>query len=174
MSAEDVLGVTLARGFKVIALDYVQLIRPGAVRKGGTRAEEVAEVSKALALMARRHKLLVIELSQLSRPAKNAKGKTPPPTMASLRESGQLEQDADVVALLYRTGEAEDARRELYVAKNKEGRTGRMELAFNGEAQRFVYVARGEETPRELMAAAQKRKAAKYGGEQMNIEEVKA
>lgn len=173
MSAEDVLGVTLARGFKVIALDYVQLIRPGAVRKGGTRAEEVAEVSKALALMARRHKLLVIELSQLSRPAKNAKGKTPPPTMASLRESGQLEQDADVVALLYRTGEAEDARRELYVAKNKEGRTGRMELVFNGEAQRFVYVARGEEIPRELMAAAHKRKAAKYGGEQISVEEVK-
>lgn len=173
MSAADVLGVTLARGFKVIALDYVQLIRPGAVRKGGTRAEEVAEVSKALALMARRHKLLVIELSQLSRPAKNAKGKTPPPTMASLRESGQLEQDADVVALLYRTGEAEDARRELYVAKNKEGRTGRMELAFNGEAQRFVYIARGEEIPRDLMAAAQKRKAAKYGGEQTVIEEVK-
>ena len=78
-----------------------------------------------------------------------------------------------MVALLYRTGEAEDARRELYVAKNKEGRTGRMELAFNGEAQRFVYVARGEEMPRDLMAAAQKRKGAKYGGEQTVIEEVK-
>ena len=174
MSAEDVLGVTLSRGFRIIALDYVQLVRPGTVRKGGTRAEEVAEISKALALMARRHKLLVIELSQLSRPAKNQKGKTPPPTLSSLRESGQLEQDADVVALLYRIGEAEDARRELYVAKNKEGRTGRMELAFNGEAQRFSYVARGDDIPRELLAAQQKRyEAKKSGGEQISMEEVK-
>ena len=174
MSAEDVLGVTLSRGFKIIALDYVQLVRPGVVRKGGTRAEEVAEISKTLALMARRHKLLVIELSQLSRPAKNNKGKTPPPTMASLRESGQLEQDADVVALLYRIGEAEDARRELYVAKNKEGRTGRLELAFNGEAQRFSYVARGDDIPKELLHAQQKRyEAKKSGGEQTVMEEVK-
>ena len=174
MSAEDVLGVTLSRGFKIIALDYVQLVRPGVVRKGGTRAEEVAEISKTLALMARRHKLLVIELSQLSRPAKNNKGKTPPPTMASLRESGQLEQDADVVALLYRIGEAEDARRELYVAKNKEGRTGRMELAFNGEGQRFAYVARGDDIPKELLAAQRNRyEAKKSGGEQVSFEEVK-
>ena len=174
MSAEDVLGVTLSRGFKIIALDYVQLVRPGTIRKGGTRAEEVAEISKALALMARRHKLLVIELSQLSRPAKNNKGKTPPPTLSSLRESGQLEQDADVVALLYRIGDAEDARRELYIAKNKEGRIGRLELAFNGEAQRFSYVARGDDIPRELLNAQQKRyEAKKSGGEQTVIEEVK-
>ena len=174
MSAEDVLGVTLSRGFKVIALDYVQLVRPGTVRKGGTRAEEVAEISKNLALMARRHKLLVIELSQLSRPAKNNKGKTPPPTMASLRESGQLEQDADVVALLYRIGEAEDARRELYIAKNKEGRIGRLELSFNGEAQRFSYVSRGGDIPNELLAAQRNRyEAKKSGGQQTVMEEVK-
>ena len=174
MSAEDVLGVALSRGFKVIALDYVQLVRPGVTRKGGTRAEEVAEISKALAIFARRHKLLVIELSQLSRPQKNAKGKTPPPTLSSLRESGQLEQDADVVALLYRTGEAEDARRELYVAKNKEGRTGRLELAFNGERQRFSYLARGEEIPRELAVMERKRRQAKAdGGEQTVMTEVK-
>ena len=149
-------------------------MRPGTVRKGGIRAEEVAEISKSLALMARRHRLLVIELSQLSRPAKNQKGKTPPPTLSSLRESGQLEQDADVVALLYRIGEAEDARRELYIAKNKEGRIGRLELSFNGEAQRFSYVARGSDIPRELLNAQQKRyEAKKSGGEQAVIEEVK-
>ena len=165
MTAADVLGVTLARGFRVIALDYVQLVTPGTARRGGTRAEEVAEISKTLALMARRHKLLVIELSQLTRPQKTAKGKTPPPSLSSLRESGQLEQDADVVALLYRTGEAEDARRELFVAKNKEGRIGRMELAFNGSRQRFAYVARGEDIPRELQAAARARRERKKNGE---------
>ena len=172
MTAADILGVTLARGFKCIAVDYVQLVEPGTVRRGGTRAEEVAEISKALALMARRHKLLVIELSQLSRPQKTPKGKTPAPTLSSLRESGQLEQDADVVALLYRTGEAEDARRELYVAKNKEGRTGKVELRFDGERQRFLYVARGEDIPRELAAAQRNRyEAKKNGGEQMELPE---
>ena len=170
MTVDDILGVSLAHGFRVICIDYVQLVAPGVLRRGGTRAEEVAEISKALALMARRHKLLVIELSQLTRPQKNAKGKTPPPTLSSLRESGQLEQDADVVALLYRIGEAENARRELYIAKNKEGRTGRMELAFNGEAQRFSYVAKGEDIPAALLAAQRNRyEAKKSGGEQMEI-----
>lgn len=170
MTAADILGVALARGFKVICIDYVQLVSPGTVRRGGTRAEEVAEISKELALMARRHKMLVIELSQLTRPQKNAKGKTPPPTLSSLRESGQLEQDADVVALLYRVGDAQNARRELYIAKNKEGETGLMELHFNGQAQRFSYIARGEDIPRELQAAQKARyEAKKSGGEQNEL-----
>jgi replicative DNA helicase len=172
MTAADILGVSLARGFRCIAIDYVQLVTPGTVRKGGTRAEEVAEISKTLALMARRHKLLVIELSQLSRPQKSPKGKTPAPTLSSLRESGQLEQDADVVALLYRISDAENARRELYIAKNKEGRTGKVELAFNGEAQRFSYVARGEDIPRELATAQRNRyERKKNGSEQMELPE---
>ena len=171
MTAADVLGVTLSKGFKVIALDYIQLIAPGTVRKGGTRQEELAEISKAVALMARRHKLLVIELSQLVRPQRGKDGKTPAPTLSSLRESGQLEQDADVVALLYRTGTAENAARQLFVAKNKEGRLGRMGLKFDGERQRFSYIA-PPDIPSELVAAARKRKEAKKdGGEQMTMEE---
>ena len=166
MTAADVLGVTLSRGFKVIALDYVQLIAPGTVRKGGTRQEELAEISKSLALMARRHKLLVIELSQLTRPQKKKDGTTPAPTLSSLRESGQLEQDADVVALLYRTGSGENAARQLYVAKNKEGRLGRMGLHFDGERQRFSYIA-PPTIPPELQAAQRNRKKEKQdGGEQ--------
>ena len=170
MTAADVLGVTLSRGFKVIALDYVQLVAPGTVRRGGTRAEEVAEISKALALMARRHGILVIELSQLQRPPRGKNGKIPPPEMSNLRESGQLEQDADVVALLYRIGEAEDAQRELYVAKNKEGRRGRIGLRFDGERQRFSYVAKGSDVPRELELMARRRREAKReGGEQTEL-----
>ena len=123
--------------------------------------EEVAEISKALALMARRHKLLVIELSQLTRPPKDKSGKTPAPTLSSLRESGQLEQDADVVALLYRIGAAAGANRELFIAKNKEGETGRMELRFDGQAQRFSYVARDDDIPKALLAAQRNRYEAK-------------
>ncbi|MBR2582004.1 MAG: hypothetical protein IKD61_01280 [Oscillospiraceae bacterium] len=172
MTVSDVLGVTLARGFQVIALDYVQLIAPGSARKAGTRQEELAEISKALAVMARRHKILVIELSQLTRPQKKKDGSTPAPTMASLRESGQLEQDADVVALLYRTGDGENAARQLFVAKNKEGRLGRMGLRFDGQRQRFSYIPLPT-IPRELLAAAEKRKKEKAeGGEQIAMEEV--
>lgn len=163
MTAADVLGVSLSRGYEVIALDYVQLVTPGETRRGGTRAEEVAEISKALALMARRHKILVIELSQLSRPAKTRDGKTPAPTLASLRESGQLEQDADVVALLYRVSSGARTR-ELYVAKNKEGEVGKMELRFDGTTQRFSYVAKGGDIPAELEAAQRNRLAAKKDG----------
>lgn len=169
MTAADVLSISLSRGYEVIALDYVQLVAPGETRRGGTRAEEVAEISKALALMARRHKILVIELSQLSRPAKTKTGATPAPTLSSLRESGQLEQDADVVALLYRIGTSSQTR-ELYIAKNKEGEVGRMELRFNGAAQRFTYVARGDDIPLELAAAQRKRlEAKKSGGEQTEL-----
>ena len=175
MTTSDVLGVTLSRGYKVIALDYVQLVQPGAVRKGGTRAEELAEISKALALMARRHKLLVIELSQLVRPQRTKDGRTPAPTMSSLRESGQLEQDADVIALLYRTSDTGDGR-ELYVAKNKEGLTGKVSLVFNGQAQRFAYVAHGDAALRMLENEARKRRARdseRPTPEQTQIEEVK-
>ena len=168
MTAADVLGVALAKGFRVIAIDYVQLISPGTVRKGGTRAEEVAEISKALALMARRHKLLVIELSQLQRPQKSRDGKTPAPTLSSLRESGQLEQDADVVALLYRTGESETAPRNLFIAKNKEGRRGLIALRFNGERQTFAYIS-PPDIPPELKAASRNRKEAEKN--QMTMEE---
>lgn len=173
MTVADVLGVTLSRGFRVIAVDYVQLIAPGTVRKGGTRQEELAEISKSLALMARRHKLLVIELSQLVRPQKKKDGTTPAPTLSSLRESGQLEQDADVVALLYRTGNGEDTARQLFVAKNKEGRLGRLALRFEGERQRFSYI-KLPEIPQDLLREAEKRRRAKAdGGEQITMEEVK-
>ena len=90
------------------------------------------------------------------------------PTISSLRESGQLEQDADVIALLYRVGEAEDSTRHLYVAKNKTGRLGRMALRFDGERQRFSYIA-PPSIPRELEAAARKRKEAKKDGGQQEL-----
>ena len=172
MTASDVLGVTLARGFRVIALDYVQLIAPGTVRKGGTRQEELAEISKALALMARRHKLLVIELSQLTRPQKLKDGKTPAPTIASLRESGQLEQDADVIALLYRERQTDRTARKFYVAKYKDGELGYMDLRFDGDRQTFSY-QKLPDIPRELEAAGRNRREREREGEpeQIQIEE---
>lgn len=138
MTVGDILGVTLAHRFDVIFIDYVQLISTAGSRRSGTRNEELAEISKALAVMARRHSVMVVELSQLRRPDTGSKGGAKHPTMSSLRESGQLEQDADVIMLLYRTEpDAENSARNLFVAKNKEGRLGQIELQFNGGTQTF-------------------------------------
>ena len=79
--------------------------------------------------------MTVIALSQLSRPET---GKVKPPTLSSLRSSGQIEQDADIVLFIYREQPGElRSRRILSVAKNKEGKTGLIPLLFDGETQTF-------------------------------------
>ena len=116
----------------------------------------------ALHTMAQRHGILVVELSQLSRPQGTGKGKAlAPPTLASLRESGQLEQDADIVMLLYRTKpDSLGSPRRLHIAKNKEGTTGMVDLRFVGSIQRFEE-ADGEEEDldRRVAGEAKKRRA---------------
>lgn len=168
MTAADVLATALARRYEIVMIDYVQLVQPPQRRRGGTRNEEVAEISMALHTMAQRHRIMVVELSQLSR-AQPAKGKTvAPPTLASLRESGQLEQDADVVMLLYRTRpDSPGSPRKLHVAKNKDGTTGIIDLKFNGGLQRFSEDDGDDEPPAQLENEAKKRRALKAaGGEQ--------
>lgn len=139
MTVNDILGITLARRYDVIFIDYIQLIQVARARRSDTRNNELAEISKALHTMAQRHGVLVVELSQLTRPPGKPKdGVVPAPTMSSLRESGQLEQDADVIMLLYRTEPAaQNSPRMLHVAKNKEGELGYIELEFNGSTQTF-------------------------------------
>ena len=110
--------------------------------------------------------------SPASPPGSSCSTAAPPaPTISSLRESGQLEQDADVIALLYRIGDAADATRHLYVAKNKTGRLGRMALRFDGDRQRFNYIA-PPSIPRELETEARKRRDRERSGEQISMEEV--
>lgn len=158
----DILATALARKHQVVMIDYVQLIRPGTQRRGGTRNEEVAEISMALHTMAQRHGILVVELSQLSRPQGTGKGKTmAPPTLASLRESGQLEQDADIVMLLYRTKpDSLGSPRRLHIAKNKEGTTGMVDLRFVGSIQRFEEADdEDEDLDRRFAGEAKKRRA---------------
>lgn len=154
MSASDVLSLTVSRRYTVIFLDYLQLIR-GDVSRGGNRTEEVTRISMALHTMAQRHGIIVIALSQLTRPPKAQPRKqkhftgsddpdsedystVPAPGLSDLRESGQLEQDADVVMFLYRLypGTKNETRR-LRIAKNKEGRLGGFNFNFDGATQTF-------------------------------------
>ena len=166
MSAGDILATALARRYQIIFVDYVQLVQPAQRRRGGTRAEEVAEISMQLHTMAQRHKIMVVELSQLSRPATKDK-KVAAPTLASLRESGQLEQDADVVMLLYRTKpDSPGSPRRLHIAKNKEGTTGMIDLAFNGKIQRFTEDTGEDDVPQQLETEAKKRRAMKAAGQE--------
>lgn len=131
MSVEDITAVAKSRQYDVIYIDYLTLIQA----QGRTEYEQTTATSKALHRFAQSAKTTVVALSQLSRPVQ---GGAKIPTLSSLRSSGQVEQDADVVMLLYR--EEPDnlrSRRILRVAKNKEGLTGQIVLDFDGDTQRF-------------------------------------
>lgn len=107
----------------MIFLDYVQLLRAA----GNTRVEQVTNISLALHTMAQRTGITIVALSQLSRPEKGA-AKSRTPQMSDLRESGQLEQDADAIMILKA---APDNTRTLSIVKNKEGERGAIKLNFD-------------------------------------------
>lgn len=137
MTASDITAVCLARNFDVVFIDYIQHVKPEG-RKNSTRAEDVAEISRQFQHLAKRHKVNVIALSQFNRPEARRDGTVPAPTIHSFRDSGQLEQDADVAMLLYRTqGDAPKSPRMLRVVKNKEGELGKLLLRFDGATQTF-------------------------------------
>lgn len=133
-TVEEIFAHAQSRRYDVILVDYIQLI-PGV--KGRGRTEEVTSVSIALHTKIQSTGITVVGLSQLSRPDKDGKVQRAP-RMSDLRESGQLEQDADVILMLYK--EAPDnpkSRRVLSVEKNKEGEVGQVYLSFDGDLQTF-------------------------------------
>lgn len=132
MSVADIQAISFAQRYDVIFVDYLQLISA----KGRDRFSMVTEISIGLHTMAQSTGITVIALAQLSRPEKKKGGATPQPTLSSLRESGQIEQDADIVFMLYRPS-FERSERDLLILKNKEGRLGRMTLNFDGQHQTF-------------------------------------
>ncbi len=134
MTAADIISYARYRRYDVIYIDYLQLIRP---TSGRNRTEEVSGISMALHNGARSSGITVVALSQLTRPEK-VNGKIPAPRMRNLRESGQLEQDADAIMILYREKPDDpDSRRVLNLEKNKEGELATLYLAFDGATQSF-------------------------------------
>lgn len=133
-TVEDIFADAQSKRYDIIYIDYIQLIE-GDKRFGGP--EEIAGISKGIHTKAQSTGINVIGLSQFSRPDKSSKERKAP-TMSDLRGSGQLEQDADVIMILYREEpEAANSRRVLKIAKNKEGEIGQMFLCFDGATQRF-------------------------------------
>jgi replicative DNA helicase len=122
---------------RALVVDYMQLARS---RNLENRVQEVSEISQGLKNMARELKIPVLAVSQLSR-AVEARG-APRPQLSDLRESGSIEQDADVVIFLYREDEEDRNNVRLFIAKHRNGPTGEIPLFFRGERTRFYEVAK--------------------------------
>ena len=176
-TVSQIQSISRSYGFEVIFIDYVQLIEPeGDPRAGMTQA--VAGISRALHIFAQRSNTLVVELAQLSRPQKQAGWREP--TMHDLKETGQLEQDADSVMLLYRPkpgGDFDpDKTRVLKIAKQKEGRLGKWPLAFDGSHQSFAPMAGsdGQALMRKMADKARQVKSARRAQvrDQVQFEEI--
>lgn len=170
MTVGDIQADALSHRYQVIFLDYVQIVK---APKAGNRTETVTSVSIELHQLAQGHGITVVALSQLSR-AKNDGGKELAPTMSSLRESGQLEQDADAVLLLYKEEpDKPNSRRVLSLAKNKEGEIGKIYLDFDGRTQTFRESGNTKNVSAALSAEGRRAKRAAKS-DQMTWEELSA
>ncbi|KMY49543.1 replicative DNA helicase [Peribacillus loiseleuriae] len=128
----------------LIIIDYLQLIT-GSPKHKGNRTQEISEISRMLKHMARELDVCVIALSQLSRAVEMRQDKRP--MMSDIRESGQIEQDADVIGFLYRDDyydkESENKNIiEIIIGKQRNGPTGTVNLAFVKEYGKFVNLER--------------------------------
>lgn len=132
-----------AGGLDLIVIDYLQLMQVSLGRSGSeNRQHEVSEISRSLKALARELEAPVLALSQLSRSVENRQVKRP--MLSDLRESGSLEQDADIVMFLYREDYYKAAEEEpthlteLIVAKHRNGPTGKIDLFFRKDCTRFI------------------------------------
>ncbi|MBQ7782780.1 MAG: DnaB-like helicase C-terminal domain-containing protein, partial [Oscillospiraceae bacterium] len=124
----------------LVIIDYLQLMNSG--KRAESRVNEISEITRQLKLMAKELNVPVITLSQLSRSVESRPDKRP--LLSDLRESGSIEQDADIVLFLYRDGyynkdKVEDVNlAECIVAKNRHGETGTVNLRWNGQYTLFL------------------------------------
>ncbi|MDE6195406.1 MAG: replicative DNA helicase [Erysipelotrichaceae bacterium] len=136
-------------GLSMIIIDYLQLIRGSGRNTGDNRQQEVSEISRSLKGLAREMECPVIALSQLSRSVETRTDKRP--MLSDLRESGAIEQDADIVMFLYREDyydkdaseeeQEKDKIADLELAKHRNGATGRIQLVFRKSISAFFNLA---------------------------------
>lgn len=130
MTVADIRSMSVIRRYEIVVIDYLQLLQA----PGRNRVEQVTSISIDLHTMAQSLGVTVVALSQLSRPSTMGGA----PGMSSLRESGQIEQDADLIQILYlQDNEDPDGFRVLKIAKNKEGTRPNILLDFDGAHQTF-------------------------------------
>ena len=130
----------MEHGLDLLIIDYLQLMSTGNVSYAGNRVQEISEISRSLKQIGRELHIPVLALSQLSRAVESRPGNIP--ALSDLRESGSIEQDADIVMMMYREDYyEEDSDRpgltDIYIRKHRNGPIGRVELMFKKEHMRF-------------------------------------
>ena len=163
------------KGLGLIVIDYIQLINgSGSKRSEGNRVQELSEISRGLKMLAKELNIPVIALSQLSRGVEQRDDKRP--IMSDLRESGSIEQDADIVMFVFRDKNEEPKQRggetpehfqnrleewetrirqtenigEVIIGKQRHGPTGTVQLFWNGEFTQFGNLVREENLPDQI------------------------
>lgn len=133
-------------GLGLIVIDYLQLMSSNAGKVSENRATEISEISRSLKALAKELQVPVIALSQLNRSLEQRPNKRP--VMSDLRESGAIEQDADLILFIYRdevynSDSPDKGKAEIIIGKQRNGPIGKVELAFRGEYTRFDNLAQG-------------------------------
>ncbi|MBX4199059.1 replicative DNA helicase [Candidatus Parcubacteria bacterium] len=136
----------IEKGLKLLVIDYLQLMAPTNARAGDSMVQQVTEISRGLKHMARELQIPVVALSQLSRNIEQRGGK---PKLSDLRDSGSIEQDADLVIFIHQTDEdirdeggrmKEVQRKHLIIAKHRNGPLGEVVLDYNTRFNTFVEI----------------------------------
>ena len=147
----------MEHGLDLLIIDYLQLMSIGGPSHyQSNRVQEIGEISRALKNISRELHVPVLALSQLSRAVENRPGKIP--QLSDLRESGAIEQDADIVMMMYREDYyEEDSNRpgvtDVYIRKHRNGPIGRVELMFKKEQMRFYDIDKKHKTAPSKAAA---------------------
>ncbi|MCH7498076.1 MAG: replicative DNA helicase [Candidatus Marinimicrobia bacterium] len=131
-------------GIEMAIIDYLQLL--AGPRRSESRQQEIAEMTRSLKGLAKELDIVILALSQLSRAPEQRPGKDKRPIMSDLRESGAIEQDADVILFLYRQwvysrNDEDLGKAELIIGKQRNGPTGRIHLTFRSEYASFASAA---------------------------------
>ncbi len=130
------------KGLDLLIVDYLQLMTPTATRASDSMVQQVTELSRSLKHLARELQVPVLALSQLSRDVEKRGGE---PRLSDLRDSGSIEQDADVVMFIHNAGEREEdggsnkhIRKDVIIAKHRNGPVGRCKFNFDSEKTSFI------------------------------------
>jgi replicative DNA helicase len=130
------------KGIRLVFVDYLQLMHASVQQQGGYREQEVSAISQSLKAIAKELHITVIALAQLNRNLMNRMGSNGRPTLSDLRDSGSIEQDADMVIFVHRPGmigfDEDKSRTEIIIAKHRNGRTDTLGMRYHGEIFQFT------------------------------------